>query len=366
VIEYAVDYAAIDPVKLAFQTLGAETSLPEFFGIKEVPGCRGESSYIVETPHAYIASLTETLGTRSLVADEIYAETGVSHYPAIGQSAAATVFNDLATSGVQAVASFMYLSAGSNAVFEDMVKMRGLGEGWKRACLKVGAVWGGGETPMLRDVVFPNAFEIGGSAWGMLNKPERPLDSSKVSPGDHILLVASSGVHDNGLTLVRDIRSERLKELGYQTPLSNSGQTFGEALMEPTILYGPLVRRFMQGGVKIRSALNITGHGLAKLARATAPFQYRVTVLPRPQPVFPFIQEYSGLPDTKMYSKFNMGAGFAFIVTEDSAGLALNLAGGTGYEIWDGGIVEPSPTGRKQVVLPNGVVFTEKDVAVRH
>lgn len=99
-IEYAVDYDAIDPVKLLFQTLGEKTSLPPDLGLKEVPRCRGESSYIVETEHGFIAGLVETLGTRSLVADEIYEQTGVSHYAAIGQSALATIQNDLGTSGV--------------------------------------------------------------------------------------------------------------------------------------------------------------------------------------------------------------------------------------------------------------------------
>jgi phosphoribosylformylglycinamidine cyclo-ligase len=258
----------------------------------------------------------------------------------------------------------MYLSAGSNEVFADMRKMKDLGIGWMNACNRVQAVWGGGETPMLRDVVFPSAFEIGGSAWGMLIKPEEPLDSNNVRIGDRIIGVASSGVHDNGLTLARDIRSQRLQELGYQTPLAD-GKTFGEALMEPTVLYGPLVRGLRSEGVEIHSALNITGHGLAKIARATAPLQYTVLVLPSPQPVFGFIQRHSGLPDEKMYSKFNMGVGFVLIVAESSALRSIGVGMKLGYKLWDAGFVEESPTKKKRVVLPNGVNFTEKDVAVR-
>lgn len=260
----------------------------------------------------------------------------------------------------------MYLSAGSNKVFEDTKKMGDLGTGWQQGCIKVVTSWGGGETPMLRDVVFPNAFEIGGGAWGMLNKPQRPIDSKNIRLKDRVILARSSGPHDNGLTLMRDIRSQRLQELGYQTIIPGANETFGEALMKPTILYGPLVRGLLSKGCEIHSALNITGHGLAKLARATAPFHYVVEKLPEPQPVFGFIAKHSGLPKEKLYSKLNMGTGYALIVPESDASDTIELGTALGYDLLDAGRVEKSPDGQKRVFLPNGIIFTGKHVAVRH
>jgi len=366
IIEYAVDYGTLDPVKQIFQKLGAETSVPTIPGleINELAGCRGESVHIVRVGDMHIGSLIEGLGTRGLVADEIYRITGVSHYQAIAWSAAMTIFNDLAQSGIPPVTCFMYLSAGSNKVFADTKKMLDLGLGWKKACIAEHTVWGGGETPMLRDLVFPGAFEIAGSTWGIMPYPKCPIDSRNIRVGDRIIGIASSGVHDNGLTLVRDIRSVKLTELGYQALLSD-GQTFGQALMEPTVIYGPLVRLLLHNGTEIHSALNITGHGLAKIARAVAPFHYEVENLPEPQPVFRFIQEHSGLSDPVMYNKFNMGTGFVLIVPEDEGLDVIGAATMLGHRAWLAGSVKASPDGKKRVLLPNGMTFTEKDVAVR-
>lgn len=363
VIEYAVDYATIDPVKKMFQSLGAQTFLPPIPGLSEFPGCRGDSVHIVQFGDMFFGSLIEGLGTRALVADEIYRTTGVSHYQAIARSAAATIFNDFATSGIQPIACFMYLSAGSNEVFADLKKMADLGLGWREACLKEQAMWGGGETPMLQDVLQPGAFELAGSTYGLMTSG-RPIGSGDIRPTDKIVFLASSGVHDNGLTLCRDIRTRRLMYPGYGTLMSD-GQSFGDALMKPTVLYGPLVRRLLEAKIPIHAALNITGHGLAKLARAVQPFDYVVTELPKPQPVFEFIAQYSGLPPQVMYSKFNMGVGFALIVPCQSANFVIGSARAFGYDAWEGGVVDESDCGKKRVLLPNGIVFTEKDVAVR-
>jgi phosphoribosylformylglycinamidine cyclo-ligase len=369
-IEYAVDYDAVDPVKRLFQGLGAETSVPSGLGLEELPGCRGESVHIVRRGDLCFGSLIEGLGTRGLVADAIYNKTGISHYRSIGRSAAETIFNDLATSGIQPVACFMYLSAGSNEVFTDMRKMEDLGRGWQDACLAENAAWGGGETPMLRDLVSPGAFEIAGSTWGIMSAPQQPITSKSIREGDCIIGITSSGIHDNGLTLARDITTERLQELGYDTPIGG-GQTFGQALMEPTMIYGPVIRKLRDMGIEIDAAVNITGHGLAKLARAEQPFDYVVEDLPDPHAVFPFIQKEAGLSAEKMYSKFNMGVGFAVITRKERAREVIetteSMIGKTSGRrtAWLLGSVEKAATGKKRVLLPNGIIFTEKDVAVR-
>ena len=117
--------------------------------------------------------------------------------------------------------------------------------------------------------------------------------------------------------------------------------------------------------VEIHSALNITGHGLAKIGRAVDPFHYRVEKLPPRQPVFDFIAKHSGLPKEKLYSKLNMGTGYALIVPESDAADSLKLGRRLGYEMLDAGGVEKAHDGKKRVFLPNGITFTAKDVAVR-
>ncbi len=364
-IEYAVDYSAIDPVKKQYQQFGRET-LKSFYqpGFSELEGCRGESAHVIETPLGYVGSTIEGLGTRNKIAEEIEETTGISHFYAIGWSSVAVIANDLSTSGIPPFAFFMYLAAGANEMFRKEKRFHDFGVGWTNACIHLHAIYGGGETPMNRDVIFPDTVDIAGFAWGFLPKPQRPIESKNIRAGDKILGIGSSGIHDNGHTLCRDIRAKRLREEGYQTVIP-SGQTFGQALLQPTLLYGPLVNACMEAGIEIHSIVNNTGHGWAKLARATAALEYKIDALPGPHPIFGFIQKRANLSDAEMYYKFNMGMGYAFILPEESAMLAQRYADDLGFSSWIIGTVRDSPDGKKRVVLPNGVVFTEKDVALR-
>jgi phosphoribosylaminoimidazole (AIR) synthetase len=60
-----------------------------------------------------------------------------------------------------------------------------------------------------------------------------------------------------------------------------------------------------------------------------------------------------------------MGTGFVLIVPEDEGLDVIGAATMLGHRAWLAGSVKASPDGKKRVLLPNGMTFTEKDVAVR-
>ena len=69
-----VDYAKIDPLKVLAQRAAADTArnlAPH--GLSEVAASRGESAYVVDCGDFYLASITECLGTKALVADAMRA-----------------------------------------------------------------------------------------------------------------------------------------------------------------------------------------------------------------------------------------------------------------------------------------------------
>jgi phosphoribosylformylglycinamidine cyclo-ligase len=75
-----VDYDALDGFKRACQRAAASTvEALAARGVREPEGVRGESAYLIETEDAYLAHVEEGLGTKSLVADAVYASTGRSY-----------------------------------------------------------------------------------------------------------------------------------------------------------------------------------------------------------------------------------------------------------------------------------------------
>jgi phosphoribosylformylglycinamidine cyclo-ligase len=75
-------------------------------------------------------------------------------------------------------------------------------EGRLRPC---GVAWGGGETPALAGIVEAGRIDLAASCTGMVNPKQRLSLGDKLGPGDAIVLLASSGIHANGLSLARKL-----------------------------------------------------------------------------------------------------------------------------------------------------------------
>ena len=174
-------------------------------------------------------------------------------------------------------------------------------------------------------------------------------------------MVESSGIHANGLTLARTIAS-KLPD-GYSTLLSD-GSLYGESLLTPTHIYAKLIQDLFEQHIDIHYMVNITGHGWRKLMRANRDFTYVINEIPKPQPVFKFIQEQSGNDDREMYGNFNMGAGFAIYLPEKDSDKASRIAHQNhGLKTLKAGHVEK---GQKQVAIrPKNIVFEGKSLGVR-
>ena len=73
-----------------------------------------------------IASITECLGTKVLVADAVRAFSRRSHYDTIAQDTIAMAVNDLVTVGATPLSTHAYWSAGSSGWFADQERVRDL------------------------------------------------------------------------------------------------------------------------------------------------------------------------------------------------------------------------------------------------
>jgi phosphoribosylformylglycinamidine cyclo-ligase len=356
-----VNYDLIDPLKVAAQRAAAATAGHlAAHGFREVQASRGESAYVVDVGPFYLASIVECLGSKSLVADEMHRLTGRSWYDSIAQDTIAMAINDLITVGATPLVVQAYWAAGGSDWFGDAQRAQALVAGWKRACDTCGVAWGGGETPALAGIVEAGRIDLAASCTGLVNPKDRLSVGDKLGAGDAIVLLASSGIHANGLSLARKL-VERLPQ-GYLTPLPD-GTPYGEALLAPTLLYSPVTEALYKAGITPHYCANITGHGWRKLLRHPAAHTYRITAVPPVPPVLRFIQEHAKQDDREAYSTLNMGAGFALFVAPADAQRTVQIAEAHGIAATLAGHVEAGP---KQLrIEPLGLGFGDEDLQLR-
>jgi phosphoribosylformylglycinamidine cyclo-ligase len=355
-----VDYDTADPAKVLAQKEGKATSKNLPFGFSEVEGTRGESAYVFDMGEMYGALVQEGLGTKSLIAQSIYRDTGKSFFAEVAQDTVATFINDLISVGATPVVSNAYWSSSSYDWLADKKLTIDFIKGWREACDMAGVVWGGGETQSLPGVVENGVLELAGSAFGVINPKSELISEKKLKAGDKILLIESSGVHANGISLTREIAA-KLPD-GYQTKLP-SGTLYGEVLLSPTHIYAKLLRALFAAGTEIHYLSNVTGHGWRKIMRASAEFTYEMDKITPVSEIFDFIAEQSGNDERDMYGNYNMGAGYAIYLPESAAQNAQKIAEELGFKSWVAGTVKKGP---KQVVIkPKNIVFEGSSLGVR-
>ena len=356
-----VNYALIDPLKVAAQRAAAATGAHLLrHGFSEVAASRGESAYVVDVGPFYLASIVECLGSKTLVADEMQQLTGRSYYDGIAQDTIAMAINDLITVGATPLVVQAYWAAGGSDWFSDAQRAQALVAGWKRACDVCGVAWGGGETPALAGIVADGRIDLAASCTGLINPKQRLSVGDKLGPGDAIVMLASSGIHANGLSLARKL-VERLPQ-GYLTEVS-PGLTYGDALLAPTVLYSPVTEALYKAGITPNYCANITGHGWRKLLRHPAAHTYRIHSLPPVPPVLKFIQRHARQDDREAYSTLNMGAGFALFVKAADAERTLAVAKAQGVDAIIAGVIE---AGAKRLLIePLGIEFGDDALQLR-
>ena len=355
-----VDYETADPAKVLAQKQGQATSSNMPFGYSEVPGTRGESAYVFDMGDIYGALVQEGLGTKSLIARDVYDSTGESYFQAIAQDTVAAVINDLVSVGARPVALNAYWSAssydwlGDAGLSEDFIK------GWRAACDVAQVAWGGGETQSLPGVVVPGALEFAACAFGVIKQRANLIQGKNLQPGDSIVLIASNGVHANGISLVRDIAS-RLEDR-WRTELAD-GSELGATVLRPSHIYAQLVAALLSAELEVHYLSHITGHGWRKLMRAESELSYLIRGLPPVPEVFNFIAAAARNDAREMYGNYNMGAGYAVYVPEHRAEEVVAVAASCGFQAFVAGSVEVGP--RRVVIEPLGIVFAGATLGVR-
>jgi phosphoribosylformylglycinamidine cyclo-ligase len=341
-----VDYQTLDAGKrLAMAKALATSGLLSDRGGLALDASRGEPAFVFEFDGRTLAFVLEGLGTKSVIARQVLEEQGINRFAEVAYDTVAAILNDLCCVGALPLVVNAYFATGASEWYSESSRSVALLDGWESACRDAGCTWGGGESPSLPGLVDERDIELAGSAVGAIPAGHKALLGDDLRPGDEIVIVASSGLHANGASLARLI-ANRLHE-GYATRLS-SGESFGEALLAPSVMYVPLVAALLEAEIPISYLSHITGHGLLKLMRPQKALTYRITRLPEVPEVLDFLVRESALEPHAAYSTFNMGCGYAIYCAPGSGERIVDLAKGIGLSALVAGTVEE---GARQVIL---------------
>jgi len=341
-----VDYDALDQAKRLAMAKALSTSpLLGAAGGRALDSSRGEPAFVFELDGRAFAFVVEGLGTKSIIARQVLEQQGINRFAEVAYDTVAAILNDLCCVGALPLVVNAYFATGASEWYGERERSAALLEGWRTACADAGCTWGGGESPSLPGLLEERDIELAGAAVGVVPEGHSPILGDELAAGDEIVLVASSGLHANGASLAR-LLAARLPE-GYATALP-SGATLGEALLEPTLMYAPLLAELLRTGPELTYVSHVTGHGLLKLMRPAKPLTYRIERLPAVPEVLSFLVAEAGLDAHAAYSTFNMGSGYALYCAAGAGAAIVRSAEALGLSALVAGGVEEGP---RQVIL---------------
>jgi len=357
--EYAkagVNYSQLEPFKMAMIEAGKKTlRFPEkrgvFFNADVVHSHGAVFEYRGTQPHLWCQT-QEGLGNKNWVAEWMYENsgTGKTYHDLIAQDVALMSANDCLAQGALPVVFTDHIEANSSEWFADEKRAKDLAVGFLKICEEVGMALPAGESAPLKYLINPaapvkNAASFSGAVTGIIAPKDKLITGKDLQAGDHIIAVASSGIHSNGISLVIKKAMELPEQ--FLTKLPN-GNTLGEETLIPTRSYVKLIEILQEKNVKIHALLPGTGDGVGKIAFDKRPFQYRIHSWLTIPPLMQYFRETIGIPLQDCLKTFNWGAGYyLFVPAEESANI-LKLGKEAGYEMADIGIVE---TGKRQTIF---------------
>ena len=234
--------------------------------------------------------------------------------------------NDILVQGAVPLFFLDYLATGalSPDVAEQIVS------GLAQACRANGCALLGGETAEMPGFYAAGEYDVAGFIVGAVER-EQLITGRRISPGDVLVAVPSSGLHTNGYSLARRIVFEHLG-LTVDARVPALGETVGEALLRPHRSYLSLMRPLLAAG-HIRGMAHITGGGVTDNLPRILPAGTRARVdrtsweVP---PLFRWLGEAGQVPAEDQWRSFNMGMGLILAVAEGDVDAVLGVLRSSG------------------------------------
>ncbi|NYT52435.1 MAG: phosphoribosylformylglycinamidine cyclo-ligase [Candidatus Vesicomyosocius endoextente] len=264
--------------------------------------------------HPVLISSTDGVGTKLKIAQML------NKHDTIGIDLVAMCVNDLIVQGAEPLFFLDYYATSKLNTKLATSVIYGIGEG----CKQSGCALIGGETAEMPGMYQGEEYDLVGFCVGIADK-NKIINGTKVTIGNHIIALASSGPHSNGYSLIRKVLSQ-----------SNPTDEQLNTLIEPTKIYVKsilsLIKKF-----SVYAISHITGGGLLENIPRVFPKNLSAKLdvnswqLPS---IFQFIQDSGKIDMMEMYRVFNCGIGMIIIVPEEQSADAIEYLNEIGEQAW--------------------------------
>ncbi len=295
-----------------------------FGGLFELPTGRYQRPVLV--------SGTDGVGTKLKLA------IALNRHDTIGIDLVAMCVNDILVVGAEPLYFLDYFATAALSPIQAESVISGIAAG----CEMAGAALIGGETAEMPGMYAAGDYDLAGFCVGIVEKDDI-IDGQQICVGDHVLGLASSGLHSNGYSLARAIVDRSSTAL--DTPIA--GATLGEILLAPTRIY---VRSILDllSKVPVRGIAHITGGGLTDNIPRVLPEGLQCHIDPKawacPE-IFEWLQYEGGITDKEMRRTFNCGIGLIIIMAPEVVPQAKKILGGIGERVYHIGEVQTGCAG---------------------
>ncbi|MRI35351.1 phosphoribosylformylglycinamidine cyclo-ligase [Endozoicomonas sp. OPT23] len=280
----------------------------------EVMGGLGGFGALCQIPAGYkepvLVSGTDGVGTKLKLAMDL------NKHDTIGIDLVAMCVNDLLVCGAEPLFFLDYYATGKLNVDIAEQVVTGIGKG----CELSGCALTGGETAEMPGLYQGEDYDLAGFCVGIVEKSDI-IDGSKVSDGDVLIGLKSSGPHSNGYSLVRKVLEVSEADLSQEV----DGKPLSEALLAPTRIYVKSLLQ-LQKEMPLHALAHITGGGLTENLPRVIPEGCRAVIdtqswdIPE---VFRFLQKGGNIAQSEMYLTFNCGVGMVVCVAKEQAEQAV-------------------------------------------
>lgn len=251
-----------------------------------------------------LLSGTDGVGTKLKIAFLL------DRHDTIGIDCVAMCVNDVACAGGEPLFFLDYIACGKNVPEKIATIVSGVAEG----CVQAGCALVGGETAEHPGLMPEDEYDLAGFSVGACDRKDL-ITGEELKPGDVLIGIASSGVHSNGFSLVRNIFEMSKENLTRFYP--ELGATLGEVLLAPTRIYVRALKSAKEAGVRIHACSHITGGGFYENVPRMLKDGIRAVVKKDSYEVpaiFRLMAEKGEVSEHVMYNTFNMGVGMMVAV----------------------------------------------------
>jgi phosphoribosylformylglycinamidine cyclo-ligase len=303
-----------------------------------VMGSLGGFGGLFELPEGYqhpvLVSGTDGVGTKLKLAIEL------NKHDTIGIDLVAMCVNDILVLGAEPLYFLDYYATGELNIEIAAAVVAGIADG----CRQSNAALIGGETAEMPGMYGKGDYDLAGFCVGVVEK-QKIIDGSKVTAGDIMIAIASSGPHSNGYSLVRKIIE--VSNADINAKFAQNDITLGDALLAPTKIYVDAIHKLLPK-FDIHAMAHITGGGLLENIPRVLPDNMQAVIdqnswqLPD---VFKWLQDNGNVELNEMYRTFNCGVGMVLIVSAEEADAveaSLNSNGDTAWRLGNIAIIDKS------------------------